>query len=350
MMKFQTTRGQGSPATLTPVFLALLLILALPAYAAERSEWLPDLLEKDRITVLVTDSGLGGLSVVANAAEKFAAHAVFRHVDLVFVNALFREGGGYNSLARAEQLAVFSSALQAMADRYQPDLVLVACNTLSVLVPDTDFARRGSVPVEGIVETGVEQIADHLLGAPQGRNIMFATRTTVAEGTHRARLLELGMDESQFVAQACPQLSYYIEQGFDAMDTELLIDAYVDEALSGMGEVSSPLTVSFNCTHFGYSLDAWKLAFESRGVAVEAYLDPNSHMVDFLLPEALWQRHKSRGVSVRAVSMIPIPEASVDSIGRYLDAVSPPTARALRSWEHVENLFKWQSLIAAPPE
>ena len=56
-------------------------------------EWLPDLLEKERVTIVVTDSGLGGLSVLADAAEKFRQYPVFKAVDLVFVNALFRDAG-----------------------------------------------------------------------------------------------------------------------------------------------------------------------------------------------------------------------------------------------------------------
>ena len=144
------------------VFLAFTFVPQVQA--DEAPAWLADLLARDRITVVVTDSGLGGLAVVADAAEKFRHHAVFEAVDLVFVNALFREAGGYNSLPTREQkLEVFDSALRAMANRYQPDLILVACNTLSVLASDTAFAREGGVPVVGIVDMGVEQIADRLL-------------------------------------------------------------------------------------------------------------------------------------------------------------------------------------------
>jgi glutamate racemase len=325
----------------------LLLLVLLPAAApdlraGDDPAWLADLLARDRITVVVTDSGLGGLAVVADAAEKLRRHGVFEAVDLVFVNALFREQGGYNSLSTREQkLDVFDSALRAMAARYRPDLVLVACNTLSVLAPDTAFARAGGVPVVGIVDLGVEQIADRLLGKPAGRNILFATATTVEEGDHRDGLLELGVGEDQLLAQACPQLSFYIEQGFDAMDTELLIDAYVDEALERLGDTDGPLTVSFNCTHFGYALESWRLAFESRGVAVEAYLDPNSRMVDFLLPGASRQRHPGTTVTVKVVSMIPLADAAVDSIGRFLHGVSPATETALRDYQLAPGLFEW---------
>ena len=71
------------------VYLLCLLILVFTSapVAAEpgaRPEWLPALLEKESITIVITDSGLGGLSVVADAAEKFSQHAAFKRVNLVF--------------------------------------------------------------------------------------------------------------------------------------------------------------------------------------------------------------------------------------------------------------------------
>jgi glutamate racemase len=336
---------------ITFLFLALVVLVLASAQLAAQDEltpgWLPALLEKERITIVITDSGLGGLSVVADAAEKFRQFAVFKEVKLVFVNALFSDQGGYNSLqSRAEKLKVFSSALQSMQERFAPDIILVACNTLSVLIPDTEFAASSSIPVVGIVENGVEQIAAQLQGEPLARNIVFATQTTVDEGTHKNLLLERGFGDAQIITQSCPQLTLYIEQGYDSMDTELLIDAYVDEALSQMPESSGPLSVSFNCTHFGYSMEFWKQAFAARGVEVSAYLDPNTKMVDFLLPAALRQRNPHSEVAVRVVSMIDIPADRQDSIGRYLHTVSPVTEAALRKFERLPDLFEWRDLVS----
>jgi len=333
------------------LFLALLILVVVSTQAAAQMEavpeWLPGLLEKESITIVVTDSGLGGLSVVADAAEKFRQHPVFKEVKLVFVNALFRDEGGYNSLqTREEKLEVFSSALQSMQDRYAPDIILVACNTLSVLIPDTSFVATSSVPVVGIVENGVEQIAQQLRDKPTGKNIIFATQTTVDEATHKNMLLGRGFDDEQIVAQSCPQLTLYIEQGYDSEYTEMLIDAYVDEALSQLGETTGPLSVSFNCTHFGYSMEFWKQAFASRGVEVAAFLNPNTMMVDFLLPTSLRKRYPQSEVSVKAVSMIDIPADRQDSIGRYLHTVSPATETALRDFELNSNLFEWRSLVS----
>lgn len=311
-------------------------------------EWLPGLLARDSITIIVTDSGLGGLSVVADAVEKFRQQGVFKQVNLVFFNALFSGQSGYNGLkTRAEKLRVFNSALQSMQERYTPDIILVACNTLSVLIADTEFARTSSVPVVGIVAEGVEQIAEQLRDDPSAKNIIFATQTTVDEGTHQNLLAELGFTEAQVMTQSCPQLTEYIEQGFDSEYTEMLIDAYVDEALSRMDAAGGGLSVSFNCTHFGYSMAFWKQAFASRGYEVEAFLDPNTRMVDFLLPTSLQQRYTQPDVSVKVVSMIDIPADRQDSIGRWLHTVSPLTETALREFELKPDLFEWRDPVSA---
>ena len=335
------------------LLLALLLLSVVSTHAVAQAgkspEWLPALLQKENITIVITDSGLGGLSVVADAAVKFQKNPVFKSVKLVFANALFSDQGGYNSLqSREEKLKVFSSALQNMQDRFAPDIILVACNTLSVLIPDTEFVTTSSVPVVGIVENGVKQIAQQLKDKPQGRNIIFATQTTVDEATHKNQLLKLGIKDEQIVAQSCPQLTLYIEQGYDSMYTEMLIDAYVDEVLSGMGETGGSLSVSFNCTHFGYSLDFWKTAFASRGVEVSAYLNPNTRMIDFLLPGELQQRYQQSKIDVKVVSMIDIPTDSQDSIGRYLHSVSAATENALRHFELIPDLFEWRELVSRP--
>lgn len=341
-------RFTASRSTYLILALVLSSLLASPATAqtSDTPEWLPDLLAKEDITIVLTDSGLGGLSVVADAAMKLKQHPVFRRARLVFVNALFADNGGYNALqTREDKLAVFSSALQSMQDKYTPDIILVACNTLSVLAPDTEFARTSSTPVVGIVEEGVDQIANQMRNNPEARNILFATQGTVDDGTHKSALLSLGFGDDQVVTQACPQLSLYIEQGYDSMYTEMLIDAYVDEAVSGMGEIDGPLSVSFNCTHFGYSLELWKQAFASRGIEVAAYLDPNTQMIDFLLPDDKLQRFDEAEVTVSVVSMIDIPADHQASIGRYLETVSPVTAKALGEFELRSDLFEWRNLV-----
>ena len=48
--------------------------------------------------ILITDSGVGGLSVCAYAEEYFRAHAVGEPISLTYVNASPENDFGYNSM------------------------------------------------------------------------------------------------------------------------------------------------------------------------------------------------------------------------------------------------------------
>jgi hypothetical protein len=97
-------------------------------------------------------------------------------------------------------------------------------------------------------------------------------------------------------------------------------------------------------------MEFWKQAFASRGIEVAGFINPNTRMVDFLLPEPLKQRYPQSDISVRVVSMIDIPADRQDSIGRWLNGVSPATETALRNFELKSDLFEWRSLVSNPAE
>lgn len=164
--------------------------------------------EAETITIAVTDSGLGGLAVMAEAAARLKAAGLYRRVDLVFFNALFTDQGGYNSLpTREEKIRVFDAALQGLEKTVRPDLILVACNTLSVLLPDTPFARETKIPVRGIVEPGVGMFKRAMEKTPEATLLLFGTETTIAEDSHRKALLAVGIPAGRIVVQACPSCS-----------------------------------------------------------------------------------------------------------------------------------------------
>ena len=344
--------------TAIPRFLILTcaLTLTLAATGATACSRAPDadpwaaLRAKDAITIAITDSGLGGLSVVADAERKLREHGDFDEVDLVFCNALFAPGVGYNALTdRDEKVRVFSRALQGLQDHYAPDVILIACNTLSVIYDDTEFAATTATPVVGIVEGGVDLIAERLLARDDARAILFATRTTVEEDSHRKALAGRGIARERLVAQACPELASYIEQGFDGAETAFLIDAYVADALTILPEGQGPLYVSLNCTHYGYALAAWRGAFAARGLELAGVLNPNTTMIDFLLPDVPRDRSTPAAVTVSAVSMVEIAEDRRASLGRYLRERSPATADALDAYDLVPDLFEWRDVTEGAP-
>jgi len=313
-----------------------------------REDNLSDFFNKKNVTIAVTDSGLGGLSILAESAEKMKEYKMFSHVNFIFFNSFFSEEGGYNSLkTQEEKVLIFDSALKSLVEHCDPDLILIGCNTLSVLYDKTPFSRQAHIPVVGIIEPGVELIAENLKSRPEAQVILFATQTTIEEGAHKNRLIESGFLAERIITQACPDLVQYIERGSASDETEMLIFAYADEALQNLRKTNTPLFVSFNCTHYGYSLDLWEKAFQSLGRTPEAFLNPNSRMTHFLFKPGKKDRAKKTSVSVGMVSMVKIGEEEMFSIGRQLTDISPQTAAALQNYEHKKDLFVWREFVTS---
>jgi hypothetical protein len=95
-------------------------------------------------TILVFDSGLGGLTVFAEVARaRPDARFVYAADDAGFPYGRFAEG------ALAERVTL---VLERLIERHAPDLVIVACNTAStvdVVLPH--LRRRFAVPIVGTV-------------------------------------------------------------------------------------------------------------------------------------------------------------------------------------------------------
>jgi glutamate racemase len=329
---------------------ALLGLLCIPApspvgAARMEADW-SSLFSRDRVTIAVTDSGLGGLSVMAGAASRLLASGSFRKVELVFWNSLFSNDSGYNSLpTRRERIQIFDSSLRALAAAVKPDLILVACNTLSVLLDDVPFARETAVPIAGIVETGAAQLAVKLKAAPGAVGILFGTKTTIAEGAHLRRLVAAGIDASRLVPQPCPNLVGLIEEDWRGKKTEELIASYVDEAAARLADPKTPVFAALFCTHFGYAAELWKRAFAARGLTLAGLVDPNARWLDPLDPPEKRNRFRRTRLRAKVISMVEIPAAVRASLGEWLEDLSPDTAAALRKYRLSPGLFEWASLL-----
>jgi glutamate racemase len=296
-----------------------------------------------RVTIAVTDSGLGGLSVVAEAVRKMKEARVFERADFVFFNALFSNEGGYNSLkTREEKIRVFDSALESLEKNFYPDIILIGCNTLSVLYKDTRFSKRTKIPVIGIVDSGVELIAVGMREHPEASVIIFGTPTTISEGIYQERLMKHGFPAKQIQAQSCPELESFIENDPRGDETEMLISGCVSEAVQKLSSPPPPLLASLNCTHYGYSLPFWEKAFEEAGVKPLAVLNPNFRMTDILVNREFAGRYAKTEVSIKVVSRVEISRQKIDSLAPWLERISPETAGALRRYERQPSLFEWK--------
>ncbi|OGD10824.1 MAG: hypothetical protein A2Y86_03535 [Candidatus Aminicenantes bacterium RBG_13_62_12] len=299
--------------------------------------------EKSRVTIAVTDSGLGGMGVLADAAARMETAGIFEHANFVFFNALFSNEGGYNALPSTEEkVRVFDNALEALARVVCPDLILIGCNTLSVIYPQTAFARKTEIPVLGIVEAGTTLMADALRSSPRASVIIFGTPTTVGEAAYQKNLAAMGFEEERIVAHACPDLEAFIEKDPSSDETSMLIAGYAVEALARLPASSTPFSVSLNCTHYGLSLRAWEEAFAGEGDRFLGVLNPNASMLDPLFPAVRAGRFPQTEVAVRVLSMVEISAEKIAAVGRILERTSPAAARALANYELKPGLFEFQ--------
>lgn len=300
------------------------------------------LAEKDSITILITDSGLGGLSVCADVDRRIRKEGVYRKARLVFANALPEANRGYNRMATTEEkVQVFDAALTGMAQWYSPDAILVACNTLSVLIPQTRFVRESSIPVLGIVEIGVDMLYDRLQADPLATGIIFGTETTIGMGTHRRLLVEKGIDSARLITQACPNLAGKIEEAAGGDSVRVAIAGFVAKAVEQTAGRPDTVYAGLCCTHYGYSKGLFEESFRENGVGHAVVVDPNARMGEVLFPSSSHRRTDRPEVHVEVVSRAVITPEETASIGGLVEPVSPATAAALRSYQLKKDLFPY---------
>ncbi len=318
----------------------LLLALSFHARSGGPAAFADVARRKPDVTIVVTDSGLGGLSVAADLAARLPASGIVRSARIVFVNAEPDVAFGYNDMKlEADKARVLDAALSAMEARYKPDLVLIACNTLSVVYPGTAHAKKGRTETVSIVGLGADLIAREIAGMKDATAVIFATKTTIESGAHRKLLVEKGVPGDRIVGEACPRLTGFIERGAASEETAAEVRKFVAEALERLPKKDGPIVASLNCTHYGYVLPLWQQTFASLGHPGVVVLDPNPLMTDLVLREGGARRYPSTSVTVAVVSKVPIGPGTQTNLGSLLRGVSPLTADALAHYRHEPDLF-----------
>jgi glutamate racemase len=288
--------------------------------------------------ILITDSGVGGLSVVAYAERFVRTHGCSEPVQLTFANAAPANDYGYNSMpSRAAKLETFDRFLRRVTERFSPDFIYVACNTLSVLLPDTPYFSAAAIPVKGIVETAVDLLAGELAADARSVAMIFGTQTTIDAGTYPRLLEERGIASTRIVSQACPGLADTISEDREGTKTREEIRGWVRTAIRKIGKRSdAPVIAALACTHYGYRKELFATAFAKEGVRATV-INPNESAVHDLFgaqPEGT-----SHDVAVQFVTRYAIPPATVEALTFFLEDISPKTVAATQQFEHAPDLF-----------
>jgi glutamate racemase len=288
-------------------------------------------------TVLVTDSGIGGIGIAAELVRTLQTLGAHERATVIFYNALFDADSGYNVLTdMAQKVAILDTALNGML-RFAPDTILLGSNTLSVLYPHTPFSRSVEIPVVGLLDLGVRHILEAL--GPHKEDaavILFATPLTVREGVFRDRL-QAHLQNDQIIEHACPGLEHAIGDG-DTPTIERLIDQYVKEALQRVPAGTKRVFASLHCTHFGYYEAAFLSALQRHQASNPRVLNPNAELARTVAPTGCIPAPKPQ-VDVRFVSKVHFHPQGMRSLQAYVSAISKQTCAAFLAYEYHPDLF-----------
>ena len=188
----------------------------------------------DRRPIGVFDSGVGGLTVLAELHRRLPAESTIYLGD----NARTPYGP-----RPADEVRRFT--LEAVEWLLEQDvkLLVLACNTATARALD-DVRRRSAVPVVGVVRPGAVAAA----AATRSRRIgVIATAGTVESGAYHDAIVEA--DPATHVLQlACPELVPMVEAGIlDGRRAETVLRGYLEPMLRAGPEMD---TLLLGCTHY----------------------------------------------------------------------------------------------------
>ena len=296
--------------------------------------------------VVITDSGLGGLSVVAPLVEKIGNSSLHPH-KIIFVNALPDTHRGYNTMPDTEtKINMFNRVLYGIEKQFKPDMIAIACNTLSAIADRTSFARSHDRKLMNIIDLAIrygrQRVFD--LTGIHNKYVVFATETTIDSHSYEQRLKTIGVASSDIISVPCPGLASQIELNYRSTDTASLVKKCVSKASQNLHSVKKPVYVILGCTHYGYVADLFTAEFNRLGINNTIFVNPNHYMVEEICQRLsinpAKQTEQRKGlVSVHIYSRCKILPEEITSVSKLIEPISKQTADALRNYELRPNLF-----------
>jgi glutamate racemase len=293
----------------------------------------------EKIKILTTDSGLGGLSVTAELVERIKRDKYFDEAEIIFFNCRPSDESGYDPLASNEARArVFSKALDAMYEKFRPDVIMIACNTLSAIYEMTEFAKASPVPVTGIIESGVEEIFNLLTAKPEIQMIMFATPATVSSEAHKNILVGRGIEPGRLHYQDCLNLPAEVVQGPESDKVKSIIESFMK---SGVAKTKEQIFgISLLCTHFAYAFPAFSGCARRYEKFSGDIVNPDSAMVASFLKKYGSGKAGHTNITVKCRTHTTISPENRQAVFPLLKKISPDTAQAFLEIVNTPDMFK----------
>ncbi len=304
------------------------------------------------MNIVITDSGLGGLSVCAQLIHLLKNYSAPENSDppscnlkITYVNAVPSNDRGYNKMSgKKEQIETFEKIISNTVRLISPDNIFVACGTLSVLLNQIVPPEDKSVKIEGIVSIGIQLLVDSLQKNPRATAIIMATPTTVNNNTFQSELLNNGIPKNQIFAQSCPNLANEISNDPVGSKVEKRIQYWVNKSLQQLhGTTTEHLMVFLGCSHYIYHENMFKMAFINEGFSKLTVLNPNyaaaEKLKNFILKDQCMNSGVKNSFLINFLTPYAIPEQEKFTLNKLLTPISPETSQALINAQIVPELL-----------
>jgi len=201
----------------------------------------PLALPRPQPTILVFDSGLGGLTVLSRTTQACpGAHIVYAADDAGFP---------YGRLTEEALVARVLAVVERLIARCHPDLVVIACNTASTLVLPA-LRARFAIPFVGTVPA----IKPAAAATKSGMISVLATPGTVAR-VYTRELIETYAGACDVTLVGATRLAGLAEQALkgEAVADEALLAEIAPCFIEANGRRTDVVTLS--CTHYPLLLE-----------------------------------------------------------------------------------------------
>ena len=296
------------------------------------------------MNLVITDSGLGGLSVFAQlmrflkdrASSGNSANLV-DNLNITYVNAVPSNERGYNSMSGStEQIETFDKILNNTKKLFVPDYIFVACGSLSVLLKELQFQSNAELKIDGILSIGNKQFLGSLNQNSKTTALIFATPTTIRAKTIQHELYKNGIAEKRIITQACPELATQISNDPEGSKVAEHIHHWVQQALRKLpSDYAAPLIVYLGCTHYSYRESLFRDAFLQEGFSEITLLNPNLAAAESLAKIILQDQEsvtiQPQDISLEFITPYAIPEKEKITLSQLLNPVSVETSTAFQN-------------------
>lgn len=291
-----------------------------------------------KIKLVITDSGLGGLSVFFEFGKLLTSGQIADEVELIFFNALYDRKLGYNDMPNeAVKIEMLERVFDSMEKFFQPDFIVIACNTLSVLYKKTNYYIEHKNKLFGIIEPAMNAVIKRLSPNTDRNIIIMGTATTINSDEYQRRLREAGVNDEQIIAQACPKLETAIQNEPEGFETNKLIRKYISEANEKIERKNADNLMLLACTHYGIIEGIFYKAALNAGIKNCDIVNPNYSLVKGIM--AKFKPQKSGKLNHRVISRVKLDLDKNSGIIKKLTGISPEAATAVLNYEHIPELF-----------